>query len=297
MNILVIGSRGFIGQNIEKHFIKKGDRVFACDIVDNPLDNYTKIASQRSDYNVLFKEIKYDVCINSSGTAVVSNSFKDTEYDFRLNTLNVLKILDSIKKHNPECNFINISSAAVYGNPPTLPVAENTKLSPISPYGYHKLIAETILDEYHFLFGTKTCSVRIFSAYGNGLKKQLLFDISQKIFFESEIHLFGTGNETRDFIHIDDICRALDCIIEKDTFHSTKINVANGKQITINKIVQIFNENWKHDKKVIFNGNGRYGDPINWEADISLLKSYGYKQNVDIESGVKRYIEWIKKEK
>jgi dTDP-glucose 4,6-dehydratase/UDP-glucose 4-epimerase len=298
VNILVIGSKGFIGHNLEVFFKKRKDKVYTCDVANDPgSDSYTRINPQNPEYKIIFQQNKFDVCINSSGAAVVLSSYDDVEYDFRLNAFNVVKILDAIKEYNPECKFINISSAAVYGNPVYLPVPENAKLSPISPYGYHKLIAETILDEYYSLWGIKTCSARIFSAYGNGLKKQLLFDIAKKILYEEDVHLFGSGRESRDFIHIDDICHAISCIIKKDRFQSTKINVANGKQIIINEIIRIFNENWKHNKRIIFEIVERTGDPVNWEADISLLKSYGYKKNVDIEDGIKRYINWIKNEK
>jgi dTDP-glucose 4,6-dehydratase/UDP-glucose 4-epimerase len=298
MNILIIGSKGFIGHGLELYFAGETNKVYACDIIDASSSNYyTKIEPQNPDYSMLFMKTKFDVCINCSGAAVVLKSFEETENDFKLNVFNVVKILEAIKRYNPECKFINISSAAVYGNPAILPVSEKNRLLPMSPYGYHKLITETVLDEYYSLWGLKTCSARIFSAYGNGLKKQLLFDISRKILFEREIHLFGTGKETRDFIHIDDICNAFGCIIAEDNFQSTKINVANGKQVTIDEIIKIFNENWKHDKRIIFDAIERIGDPINWEADISLLKSYGYKQTVGIEAGVKRYISWVKNER
>jgi dTDP-glucose 4,6-dehydratase/UDP-glucose 4-epimerase len=288
---------GFIGYHLKLYFTQALYEVYGCDIVDSyNQKNYIKI-DNKFDYNILFKDNLYDVCINCSGAAYVSKSFDDTINDFEWNSFNVLKFLEIIKRQNPECKFINISSAAVYGNPLKLPVGEKDELLPISPYGYHKLISEYILDEYNKLWGIKTCSIRIFSAYGNGLKKQVLYDISKKILIENEIHLFGTGNETRDFIHIDDICRALECIIKLDNFQSSKINVANGEQISISEIIKIINKLWDHNKKIVFDGIEKQGDPVNWCADISLLKSYGYKQSVNIYDGIKRYINWIRSEK
>jgi dTDP-glucose 4,6-dehydratase/UDP-glucose 4-epimerase len=297
MRILIIGSMGFIGCHLKLYFTQTLHEVYGCDIIDSyDQKNYIKI-DNKFDYNTLFKDNLYDVCINCSGAAYVSKSFDDTINDFELNSFNVLKFLEIIKKQNPECKFINISSAAVYGNPLKNPILEKDELLPISPYGYHKLISEYILDEYNKLWGLKTCSVRIFSAYGNGLKKQVLYDISKKILMENEIHLFGTGNETRDFIHIDDICRALECVIKSDNFQSSKINVANGEQISINEIIGIINKQWDHKKKIVFDGVEKQGDPVNWCADISLLKSYGYKRSVNIDDGIKGYINWIRSEK
>jgi dTDP-glucose 4,6-dehydratase/UDP-glucose 4-epimerase len=298
MTFLIIGSAGFIGGHVAQYFHMAGNGVYACDIIDNPgVSNFVKLEPANPDYELLFRQHKYDVCINCSGAAHIQKSFDNTLYDFELNTVNVIKILDAIRKHNPACKFLNISSAAVYGNPAALPVSEDSDLSPISPYGYHKLIAEIILDEYYRLWNIPVCSARIFSAYGEGLKKQLLFDLSRKIMFDDEIHLFGTGEESRDFIHIDDICRALECIVKNDNFRSSRINVANGEQVTVFEIVKIFKDAWRHNKKIIFDNIEKTGDPVNWAADINILKSYGYEQKVSIREGIARYISWIKNER
>ncbi|WP_010254916.1 NAD-dependent epimerase/dehydratase family protein [Treponema primitia] len=298
MKVIIIGSSGFIGSNLEIYLSEKAYEVYSCDIIEKKCNaKFTLLDKINPDYKSLFMKNKFDICINCSGAASVPYSFENTIYDFELNSFNVVKILDSIKVYNPECKFINLSSAAVYGNPMVLPVSESNELLPISPYGYHKVIAEKILYEYYKLWNIRTCSVRIFSAYGNGLKKQLLFDISKKILLEKEIHLYGTGEESRDFIHIDDICQAIDCIIKGDSFQSTQVNIANGKQITVNELVEIFNKNWVHNKNVIFDGIERIGDPNKWIADITILRSYGYRQSISIEDGIKRYINWIKNEK
>jgi len=297
MKILIIGSKGFIGSHLKKYFTNISYEVHGCDIIDDiSQNNYTKVDVVTPDYEKLFKK-QYDVCVNCSGAANVSKSFDNALNDFELNSINVIRILEAIKLLNPKCKFINISSAAVYGNPLTLPISENNELSPVSPYGYHKLIAESILDEYYNLWQIQTCSARIFSAYGNGLKKQLFYDISRKFIREEEVHFFGTGKETRDFIHIDDICHVMEIIINNDKFQSSKINIANGEQISIGEIVEIFNNLWGSKKKIIFDGIEKKGDPVNWLANIEKIKSYGYEQSINIYDGIKRYINWIQNEK
>jgi dTDP-glucose 4,6-dehydratase/UDP-glucose 4-epimerase len=296
MKILIIGSKGFIGHSLELYFRSKKNTVYGCDIFPDTSPLYTKVDQIDADYGDVFSRNKYDICINSSGSASVQKSFENPLKDFDLNVHNIAKMMESLKKYNRNCRFINISSAAVYGNPKMLPISEDNEIYPISPYGYHKYLSEIILEEYYHLWGIRNCSARIFSAYGNGLKRQLLSDLARKIKFDQEVRLFGTGNESRDFIHVDDICRAFDCIINRAQFNADKINVANGQQITIKEIVAIFNNIWKHGKTIIFNGPERTGDPINWLADISLLKSYGYRQGVAIYDGIREYIEWIRKE-
>ena len=99
------------------------------------------------------------------------------------------KILVAIRDRNSSCKFINFSSAAVYGNPKFLPITENSVCKPLFPYGFHKLQSELLLTEYYNFFGLKTCSLRVFSAYGPLLKKQLFWDLYQKAIQNDTISL------------------------------------------------------------------------------------------------------------
>ena len=82
--------------------------------------------------------------------------------------------------------------------------------------------------------------------------------------------------------------------ISKSTFAGQVVNVANGKQITIAEVAETVKRHSITEKKISFNNAERKGDPINWEADISLLKAWGYVQKVSLDEGVKKYIEWIR---
>jgi UDP-glucose 4-epimerase len=203
--ILIVGSKGFIGSNLGKYLnILASVEVWGCDVVtDYGASNYYLIDASNSDFEELFQAHSFDICFNCSGSASVPDSLLHPLRDFYLNSLNVFKMAEAIRKYRPECKFLNISSAAVYGNPEQLPIKETAALMPISPYGYHKLQSENICEEFNRFYNIQTCSVRIFSAYGNGLKKQLFWDISQKLSKNNEVVLFGTGMESRDFIHID----------------------------------------------------------------------------------------------
>ena len=178
-----------------EYFKKQNYSVMGCDVVtDYSSKDYYQIDATNSDYHALFEKHEFDACINCSGAASVPLSLEFPLKDFNLNTVNVFKILEAIRTYQPKCKFINLSSAAVYGNPNQLPISENVALQPLSPYGIHKLQAEQIGKEFHDFYGMATCSLRIFSAYGNGLKKQLFWDLYQKILNSDSIELYGTGN-------------------------------------------------------------------------------------------------------
>ncbi len=213
--------------------------------------------------------------------------------DYYLNTVNVFKILDSIRRIQPTCRFINLSSAAVYGNPQYLPIKEDFDPKPLSPYGFHKFQAEQICKEFWTLFGIKTCSVRIFSVYGPGLRKQIFWDLYKKINTGLPFTLFGTGNESRDFIYVLDVVRAIELVSKCSTFKADVINIANGEEILIKDAVSIFLRFFKSDIPYSFSGDSRKGDPINWKADISRLISFGYKPSVNLETGLLNFHNWI----
>lgn len=293
MKILVIGSKGFIGSHCVDYFTAKGFEVFQADVNASMNEKLYKIERKNSDFSIPFKEHQFNVCINASGSAHVGFSFENPSKDFDLNVVNVQKILVAIRDYNSNCKFINFSSAAVYGNPQSLPIKENSSCLPLSPYGFHKLQSELLLTEYHKFFGINTCSLRVFSAYGPRLRKQLFWDLYQKSIQGDRITLFGTGNETRDFIYIDDLLQIIDLVIENSTFQGSIYNVASQIETTIKEAATIFINTFAPNKKIEFNGNLKIGDPNNWYANIENLERYGYKPQFNLELGLKKYTEWL----
>ncbi|QRR03396.1 NAD-dependent epimerase/dehydratase family protein [Dyadobacter sandarakinus] len=297
MRILVIGSYGFIGKSLAR-FIqeKEGYELHECDVVaEYGKANYHIIDATNADYHSIFQSIQFDACINCSGAASVPDSILHPLRDFTLNTYNVFKLLDAIRLYQPGCRFINLSSAAVYGNPQELPIVETFAPAPISPYGIHKMQAEQICSMFHEQYKIPTCSLRIFSAYGPGLKKQLFWDLAEKAKKSDSIMLFGTGNETRDFIYIDDVVQAIFCCLNAARCMGEHINVANGEAITIHTAVNTLLQFFTVTKSFEFNGSVKAGDPLYWEADVSLLKSMGYRPAFSLQDGLKNYYTWISK--
>lgn len=297
MKILVIGSEGFIGKHCSAYFIKKGYVVFKADVIESEQEKYFRLNPKETNFELLFEANNYDVCINCSGSANVGFSFINPSIDFELNVLNVQKILVSLKNYNSNCRFINFSSAAVYGNPEVLPIKEDSILTPLSPYGFHKQQSELLLKEYHYFFGLKTCSLRIFSAYGPGLKKQLFWDLYQKIRITNKVELFGTGNESRDFIYITDLVKAIDLVIQNSSFNGDVYNLANGIEVKIKNVVDKFIGTFDNYLTAHFTGETKVGDPINWKADISRIESFGYKPEITIDEGINRYKAWLTEKK
>jgi len=298
MKYLIIGSKGFIGNSL-KAYLENSNKndVWGADVVIDYVNSekYFLIDSSNSDFKSIFENEKFDICINCSGAASVPDSLIHPLRDYQLNTVNVFKILDAIKKYQPKCRFVNLSSAAVYGNPKVLPIKEESLIAPLSPYGVHKMQSEQICSEFHRFYGISTCSLRIFSAYGEGLKKQLFWDLFRKVKKHNSIVLFGSGKESRDFIYILDLIFAIELVSQKATFGGEVINIANGEEVFIEECVDKFFANFSYPINYKFSGDVRIGDPNNWVADISILKSLGYEKKTSLEVGLKNYYTWLLK--
>lgn len=296
--ILIIGSGGFIGQHAARYFSSAGYKVTGCDIMASAEAGYIHIDAADFDFNPLFSEQEFDYCINAAGSAHVAYSFLHPEKDFELNVSLVIRLLGAIKNNCPDCKFINFSSAAVYGNPSVLPVPEDADTRPLSPYGYHKLLSEKLLLEYNRFFGLKTCSLRVFSVYGESLKKQLFWDLylkSLQAVPSGSVCLYGTGNESRDFIYIGDLVSILEKIMTAAVFEGEVYNVGNGEEVYIRDAAALFYKELGWRGNIVFSGEEKTGDPVNWKADIKKIESMGYVRTYSFEQGIKNYTAWLKK--
>ena len=292
--VLIIGSKGFIGSHLSNHLTNKGYPVFGADvIVDYNTENYFLVDVTNADFHKIFEKESFDWCINCSGAASVPDSLQNPARDFELNSHNVFKILSALKEYSPACRFLNLSSAAVYGNPEKLPVDERSQPNPMSPYGYHKQFSERICEEFNRFFDVPTCSLRIFSAYGEGLQKQLFWDLNKKIKSDKDIVLFGTGDETRDFIYIADLVDLIEIVCEKADFKGEAINAANGVEVSIKEVADTFYKNYPIKINFSFGGDSRKGDPSKWVADIQQIEKMGYQQKYTLEEGLKNYYNWL----
>lgn len=267
-----------------------------CDLLETPNQSYkyNKVSILSPDFAELFQKNDFDVCINASGSGNVGYSLNQPLSDFYFNTASVIHVLDAIRKFTPQCKYIHISSAAVYGNPEKLPVSETSTICPMSPYGWHKLQSEAICREYYDIYNVACSIVRPFSVYGPGLRKQLFWDVFQKWKNNnSQVSLWGTGKESRDFIYIADLVEAFDVLIETAPMKAEVYNLAAGTEVTISDAVNHFFSNFDSPVKVCFSGDVKPGDPVNWRADISAITGLGFTPKRSLQAGLAQTAKWL----
>ena len=297
MSILILGASGFIGQHLYQYYSPLTETLGVVLKNRTHQKNWKTVRPTllefQEDLNQIFENDCFDVCINASGRGSVPQSFTTPIQDLYLNTFNTAQVLDTLRLHQPSCRYLNLSSAAVYGNPQLLPIAETHPIRPLSPYGWHKYYSELVCQQYTQLFELKTCSIRIFSVYGPGLKKQLFWDIAQKAKNASIVELFGTGQESRDFIFIDDLVKAIDVVVRQTPMEGEVINVASGQQTSIAEAAHKFLNHFKPSVSLSFTGQMRHGDPVCWQADIHQLKTLGFVPQTPLDDGLYHYTQWL----
>lgn len=300
--VLITGVAGFLGRYTARHFTQNGWQVIGLDLVppeNAPLESlvfYQRMVLPGNGLSEVLTAYHPDACIHCAGRAAVSQSLAEPADDYRSGPNLVFDLLNTARQQVPDCRFVLLSSAAVYGNPTSLPISEDHKLSPLSPYGYHKLQSELICQEFSSIYHMQTASLRIFSAYGPGLRRQVIWDICQKVLLQKNVILQGTGKESRDFIHALDIVAALERVILQAPMLGETYNLAGGRQISISELARKLMDVLGLQRTLVFDGCLPVGMPRNWQADISRLAELGFIPKIDLDHGLKVFADWCKAE-
>ncbi len=297
--VVITGVNGFIGSHMALKCSQNVYDVIGVDIDSTPKINdinYYQLNLYEDSIDDILKINEPYALIHCAGMADINYSVQHPDSDFVSNVVISRKIFYSVKNYSKHTIVVFLSSAGVYGNPIQNPINESHKKNPISPYALHKMLVEDICEYFIRQYDIDIRILRIFSAYGVGLKKQIFWDMGQKIKLYNKLELFGTGEETRDFIYIDDLVCAIQIIMESKKSEKAVYNIANGIEISIRKVAEIFCEKSGFSTNLIsFNQKNRIGNPINWCADIGKIRRLGYEPKIDIYNGIEKYIEWLKK--
>jgi UDP-glucose 4-epimerase len=299
--VLITGVAGFLGRHVAQHFAGAGWAVIGVD--EAPTENvqlpglrYRRLRLPGPELEDLLRTAPPQVCVHCAGCASVGSSMDNPTADYRGNAVLVFELLEALRRAAPECRFLLLSSAAVYGDPQTLPVGEEHAIRPISPYGYHKRQAELICEEYARIYRVPTAVARIFSAYGPGLRRQVVWDTCARVLATGVCNLHGTGAESRDFIHASDVARGLRVLAEAASFDGAIYNLASGREVTISQVARTILDALHCKAPLVFDGAVTAGNPLNWRADISKIAALGFAPGISLESGLEQTAHWAQAE-
>jgi UDP-glucose 4-epimerase len=303
--VLITGANGFVGRHIALRCSREGYKVIGIGHgVWNGngqhsfgIDEWSSADVTIDNLAVASRNYKIDTIIHCAGGGLVSSSLENPYKDFINAVVTTAAVLEFTRKYTPQTKVIFISSAAVYGSAQSLPINESAKLNPASPYGVHKLMAEQLCSSYALNFNISTIVLRLFSVYGDGNKKQLLWDACNKL-SRNECTFSGSGNELRDWIHVSDVAELILILIASTVTDAPICKVLNGGTgigSSVGQVLDLASQFFGVKDKIRFSGLVRPGDPIGLEADISNLKTYDWNPRITLSSGVEQYIQWYKK--
>lgn len=303
-SVWITGVQGFIGQNLSRYLHHQGYDVFGigpgiwtediaeqqglCYLINDEinLSNLYKLADRSLAPNAVF---------HLAGGSAVSPSFDEPIRDYLSSVDSTIQLLEWLRINSSHTRVILSSSAAVYGGGHSAPIAEDAGLRPTSPYGWHKAMAEMLCESYSENFGIKSTVMRLFSVYGPGLQKQLVWDICKKL--QSNIvvlELSGTGQELRDWIHIDDVVRLLVNVYEMDSARFEVFNGASGIGESVANIAKIVCRHWGVNIPVKFSGKVRKGDPERLVANVSRIYKNKFNLTIPLSEGLLGTVTWYK---
>ena len=309
--IIITGGAGFIGSHIAESCAKEGYEVV---IIDN-LDDYYSLELKKKNIECLLKSGKarfvhgdvtdldflrtvidkdVDYVFHEAAQAGVRISVENPFKPNNVNVLGTLNVLQASLEADVE-RVVNASSSSVYGKVEYLPFDEKHPTQPVSPYGVSKLAAEHYCRVFYEVYGLPTVSLRYFTVYGPRMRPDLAISIFTRNMLNNEpITIFGDGNQTRDFTYIEDIVKVNMKLLDTNRANGKVMNIGSGNRISVNDLAKNMKEIIGSSFEIIY-AEAQRGDARHTLADVRLAKELvGYESRIDIEDGLKRFVEWYK---
>ena len=298
MRCIVTGGAGFIGNNIVKKLVARGDDVTVIDNLNTGKEENLKSVIDKITFlkdSILNRELlekqsqNIDGIFHQAALASVQDSFSkpDEYHDVNVNgTENILKLA---KKN--DFRVVYASSSSVYGNPERIPIKESDKKDPINPYAETKLKKEQLAIKYSEM-GVKVIGLRYFNVFGKGQSKEyagVLKLFLERIRDKLPPKINGDGTQFRDFVYVEDVADANIMSMDSDINHGF-YNVGTNTSITILDLAKTIIKSSGLDIQPIF-GPALKGDVQKTIANIDLIKEeIGWEPTILLEKWIEEII-------
>ena len=295
--ILVTGGAGFIGYHLTKKLIELGANVTIYDDlssgkIENVYDNPEAVFVNGDILNIekLCGLPKFDIIYHLAAQVVVPYSMENPTKDFETNARGTLNVLEKARKDNAQLVFA--SSAAVYGNPTELPTSEAYGFHPFSCYGLSKVVGEEYCKIYGLQYGLRVAITRFANVYGSrchGVINDFLDKLQRD---SSKLEIIGTGQQSRDFVHVADIADALVLVASEKSVGKT-YNLGLGETVKIIDLAKIMLKILGLAEKTKMTTTGQ-----SWQGDINTIwfdisrarKELGWNPRIRLEDHLRTLI-------
>jgi UDP-glucose 4-epimerase len=307
---VVTGCAGFIGSHLTESLLADGVEVVGVDCFN---DNYARqqklanLAQAREWVHFDFVPVDLtrgrvddlvadaDVVFHLAAEPGVRPSWGDRFDTYVRNNLLATQLLLESVRSAPERRFVYASSSSVYGEADIFPTSESAAVRPHSPYGVTKLSAEHLCFAYRSNLGLDVVALRYFSVYGPRQRPDMAFHRFCRAALEGRpLLVFGDGEQSRDFTHVDDVVRATRAAATARRFDERVFNIGGGSRVTLNQTLKILTEIAGKTLEVVHGGREQ-GDVRDTGADIGRARRVlGFDPAVKLEQGLAAEFEWMR---
>jgi len=306
-NCLVTGGAGFIGSNLSKYLVNIGANVTAIDNFSTGLRINSKdfsslgidlVEADITDQEITSKYFKNkDFVFHQAAIPSVPSSISNPVLTHHHNINGTLSVLENSRLYNIK-KVIFAASTSAYGDTVPLPKIETINPMPLSPYAVHKLVGEYYCQVYFRCYNLRTTALRYFNVYGPFQDPSSEYSAVIPIFIKKalsnkELIIYGDGENTRDFVFVDDVIQAnLQSAVSKNA-DGQVINVAYGDSITLNDLAKLIIDKTSSTSSIIYK-SPRQGDIKHSGADLSLAESLlNYNPQYNLNKGLMKTIDYF----
>jgi UDP-glucose 4-epimerase len=305
-NVLVTGGAGFIGSHLVAALLKQGDFVRVLDnfstgkkenlegmkveIIEGDIRNQSLVAQAMKGIEIVFHEAAF---------VSVPLSMDDPISCFDINQRGTEIVLESARESGVK-RVVLASSAAVYGDSTEIPLKEETKLFPMSPYAVSKRVTEIYAELYTRSFGLEVVALRYFNVFGPRQRPDSMYAAAVPIFTRNlvdkkQIVIYGDGEQTRDLVFVEDIVNANLLASQHADAPGQVFNVSSGVEITVNQLITTLMKNFPDALPAKYEP-ARAGDIFRSLGDPSKSKKMlGFNVGTSLDEGLRAVVAWMAK--
>ena len=301
MRIFITGAAGFLGSALANHLVRSGHSVRGLDDLStgNPEALLPDIHFTRGDINdrpKLWTQLQEVDCVYHLAARVVVP--ESVLYPREYNTVNVggtVTLMEAMRDVGVR-RVVFISSGAIYGDQAVQPMGEDAIPNPSSPYAVSKLAAEYYVRTIGALYGIETVSLRVFNVYGPGqqmppVHAPVIPNFLRQASLNGTLVLSGDGNQTRDYVYINDIVNAMVTAATAPGANQAIINVGSGKDISVRELVHLVLEVTGGKPEIVYSPRNERG-PARLCADLTLArKTINYQPLTSLKEGLSLTLE------
>jgi nucleoside-diphosphate-sugar epimerase len=303
---LVTGGAGFIGSNLVRALLARGDDVRVLDNFSS--GNRANLAGLEREVELVEGDLRsyervhaavrgVEVVYHQGALPSVPRSVQDPLTTTAVNVEGTLNVLLAARDEAVR-RVVNASSSSVYGNEGDLPRAETQLPDPISPYAVAKLAAERFCTSFSRVYSMEVVSLRYFNVFGPRQDPLSQYAAVVPRFIRAvaagqPVTVYGDGEQSRDFTYVDNVVAANLLAADAASVHGEIVNVATGSSVTVNELADTIGSLLDLPVEKAYEPEREADVRASWADLASARRLLGYETQVDLEEGLRRTMDFL----